>query len=468
MKVMGRLWNLLHASNDLRRAQNLSRPDMLRLQDQRWRRLARFAREKSPFYQRHLAGLDLDRCAFADIPVITKSMLKEQWDEIVTDPRLSHDSLQKYVGRQENWGRLMDGRWMVSMTSGTTGAALIIPQDILAVDWNHAAHAVRVSPSPRSSSGPRPSLFRKRPKVVAFTTLSAPSVSSALFLTRPWISKLLWNYRTVNATAPWEDIVRQVEEIQPQILIGYGSLIGRLAQAKLEGRLRLDLPADTGVISSGGDTLTPGIRALCRQAFGIDPLDGYGCGETLGVARQWKGMPHMVVFEDIAVLEAVDAREQACAEGELSDHALVTPLFNTALPLLRYRLEDRIRLGPVQEGWPFRTLTELMGRGSMSYLFKIPGPSVFIGSKFISIMEHLPLVTTYQFRQTGWDELECRFVVQDAENEATLGNAIQTAVRRCLDGGGCAGVKFRAVGVPTIEPDPRTGKVEQNRPFPPA
>jgi phenylacetate-CoA ligase len=360
----------------------------------------------------------------------------------------------------------MDGRWMVSMTSGTTGAALIIPQDILAVDWNHAAHAVRVGPTAKASTGPKPSGFKKRPKVVAFTTLSAPSVSSALFLTRPWISKLLWDYHTVNATAPWEEIVRQVEDIQPQILIGYASLIGRLAQAKLDGRLRLDLPADTGVISSGGDTLTPGIRALCRRAFGIDPLDGYGCGETLGIARQWKGMPNLVIFEDIAVLEAVDAHEHACPEGELSDHALVTPLFNTALPLLRYRVEDRIRLGPVQEGWPFRTLTELMGRGSMSYLFKIPGPSVFIGSKFISIMEHLPLVTTYQFQQTGWDELECRFVVQDAGQEAALGHAIQTEVRRCLDGGGCADVKFRAISVPSIAPDPRTGKVEQNRPFP--
>jgi phenylacetate-CoA ligase len=101
---MGRLWNLIRASNDLRRAQSMSRPEMLRLQEQRWRKLAKFAREKSPFYQRHLAGLDLDRCAFEEIPVITKDVLKQHWDDVVTDPRLHHDSLQKYVDRQENWG----------------------------------------------------------------------------------------------------------------------------------------------------------------------------------------------------------------------------------------------------------------------------------------------------------------------------------------------------------------------------
>lgn len=441
---------------------------MLRLQEQRWRRLARFAHARSPFYRRHLAGLDLDRCAFEDLPVITKDMLKQHWDEIVTDPRLRYESLHKYVAEPENWGRLMHGRWMVSMTSGTTGAALIIPQDIVAVDWNHAAHAVRVGNSPQASSGPKPSLFKRRLKAVAFTTLSAPSVSSALFLTRPWISKLFWDYRTINATAPWEEIIDQLEELQPEILICYASLAGRLAQAKLDGRLRLNLPAQTGAISTGGDCLTPGIRSLCRQAFGIEPFDGYGCGETLGIARQWKGMTNMVIFEDIAVFEAVDANERACQEGELSDHALVTPLINTALPLLRYRLEDRVRLGPIQEGWPFRTISELMGRSSMSYLFKVPDSRVFIGTKLITTMEHLPDVTIYQFQQTAWDKLECRFVVQDGEKADAAAQAIQSAVRRCLDGAGCSEVKFQVHCLKSLEPDPRTGKVEQNRPFPPA
>ena len=260
-------------------------------------------------------------------------------------------------------------------------------------------------------------------------------------------------------------ILEQVEKLQPEIIICYASLAGRLAQAKLDGRLRLDMPK-TGVISTGGDCLTPGIRSLCMQAFGLDPLDGYGSGETLGIARQWQGMPHMAIFEDIAILEAVDSQERTCQEGELSDHALVTPLLNTALPLLRYRLEDRIRLGPVQEGWPFRTISELRGRSNMSYVFKVPETQIFIGTRFISIMEPLGDVATYQFRQLSMDELECRFVIREPEKEAAIGAAIQEGVRNSLDNSGCRNVKFRALRVHSLEPDPRTGKVEQNAPLP--
>lgn len=437
---------------------------MLRLQEQRWRKLARFAYARSPFYRRHLAGLDLERCAFEELPVLTKDTLKQHWDDIVTHPRLRHASLQEFVDNPDNWGRLMDGRWMVSMTSGTSGAALTIPHDIEAVDWNHAAHAIRVGVTPQTSSGPRPSLFTKRPIVAAFTTLSAPSVSSALFRTRPWISKLFWDYRTISATAPWDEIVCRLEEMQPEVIICYASLAGRLAQAKLDGRLRLDMPT-TGAISTGGDCLTPGIRLLCQQAFGIDPMDGYGCGETLGIARRWNGMPQMVIFEDIAVFEAVDSRERTCQEGELSDHVLVTPLINTALPLLRYRVEDRVRMRSVQEGWPFRAISELIGRSNMSYVFKVPETQICIGSKFISILEHLPPVTTYQFRQISSDELECHFVIEDAQKAEKMTSAIQEGVRNTLNESGCRNVKFRTVWVHSLQPDPRTGKVEQNVPL---
>ncbi len=342
---------------------------------------------------------------------------------------------------------------------------MIIPQDILAVDWNHAAHAVRIGQTPQASSGPRLSLFKKRPKVAAFTALSAPSVSSALFQTRPWISKLFWDYRTINATAPWHEMLRELEELQPDVIICYASLAGRLAQAKLDGKLRLDMPT-TGAISTGGDCLTAGIRSLCKQAFGLDPMNGYGCGETLGIARQWQGMPHMLIFEDIVILEAVDAQERACQEGVLSHHALVTPLINTALPLLRYRLEDRLSLGPIQEAWPFQTIGELIGRSNMSYVFKVPETQIFNGSKLISIMETLPQVMTYQFRQTGMDELECRFVMRDVEEAEVLVATLQREVRDSLDCGGCRNVKFKTVSVHSLQPDTRTGKVEQNAPLP--
>jgi phenylacetate-coenzyme A ligase PaaK-like adenylate-forming protein len=435
---------------------------MLALQEKRWRSLARRAFATSPFYRRQLAGLDLNRCALSDIPVLTKATLVKNWNEIVPDPRLHWEVLEQYLKDPLNWGKLLHGRWMVSMTSGTSGAALAIPHEITSVDWNHAAHAIRSAATIQNSSTPRPALFGKRPVAASFVCSAAPSVSAALLQTRPWIGSLFCDYRPISVTAPWQEIIDQLHEMQPDILIGYASLIGRLAQAKLDGTLKIDLPSVGGAISTGGDSLTPGIRSLCRQAFGIEPLNGYGCGESLGIARQWAGMQHMVVFEDLAVFEAVDQNENECPAGTLSDHALVTPLFNTALPLLRYRIDDRVRLGPPPAGWPFRVIEDLSGRSAMTYTFRVPEKLIFVGTKFLSVMEHQPLITAYQFRQTGPDSIECHFVVQPDADPVLIQSQLETSIRQCLLEGGCPDVRSKVILAHHLAADPRTGKVEQN------
>ncbi len=438
---------------------------MLALQEQRWRALVRRAFATSPFYRRQLAGLDLDRCALSDIPVLTKATLVKNWNEIVPDPRLHWEVLERHLKDPANWGKLLHGRWMVSMTSGTSGAAITIPNDITSVDWNHAAHAVRNAPTTTKSSTPKPALFGKRPVAASFICSSAPSVSAALLQTRPWIGSLFCDYRPISVTAPWQEIIDQLHEMKPAILIGYASLIGRLAQAKLDGTLKLELPAVGGAISTGGDSLTPGIRALCREAFGIEPLNGYGCGESLGIARQWAGMDHMVVFEDLAVFEAVDQNEQESPAGTLSDHALITPLFNTALPLLRYRIDDRVRLGPPPAGWPFKVIEELSGRSALTYTFRTPEELIFVGTKFLNVMEHQPQVTAYQFRQTGPNAIECHFVVQPHADTAVIQFQLEVSIRKCLEEGGCANVSSKVIHAGHLAPDPRTGKVEQNMPL---
>lgn len=349
--------------------------------------------------------------------------------------------------------------------SGTSGAAIAIPHEITAVDWNHAAHAIRNAPTTQNSTRPRIPLFRKRPVAASFICSSAPSISASLLHTRPWIGSVLFDYQAIGVTAPLQEIIEQVQRMKPDILIGYASLIGRLAQAKMDGTLQLDLPAATGAISTGGDCLTPGIRSLCKEAFGIEPLNGYGCGEALGIARQWAGMEHMVVFEDLAVFEAVDENEQESPPGVLSDHALVTPLFNTALPLLRYRIDDRVCFAPPPAGWPFKVIHELSGRSNMTYIFHVPEKLIFEGYKFFAVMENQPLVTTCQFCQTGRSSIEGRFVLKPGADPAIILPRLEASMRQCLDESGCAKVSLKAVLVHYLEPDPRTGKVEQNVPL---
>jgi|GEM_PF-893536 len=461
-----RLWNLLRASNSLRRAQSLTRHELLALQEKRWRSLLHYALATSPFYRRHLKGIDPGRCMLSDIPPLTKAMLVEHWDEIVAEPCLRREALEKYVAEPANWNRLLMGRWLVCHTSGTSGIPIITPHDIESVDWMHAVHAARNGALPSASAPPSLSPFRRRPRMAAFIWEYAPTASAALFHTRPWVGSLFCSHHAIDASMAWPDILQRLHKLRPNVLICYASMLERLAWAQLEGRLHLDFSAPGSGISTGGDVLTPGIRALCEKAFNLQPLDGYGCGESFAIARQWQGMDRLMLLEDLTAFEAVDAHDQPVPQGEISHHVLITPLINRAFPLLRYRLDDRVRLGPVCEGWPFRSIDEIVGRTAMTFAFHAPEERIVVGMNVFGIHETDPRVTTWQARQTGPASVECLFTPVHEKDQSQLTSEIELNMRAHLDSCGCHNVAATAHAVPVIDPDPCTGKLQQFIPLP--
>ena len=463
---MFRLWNLIRARRSLRLAQTMTRRELLALQDSRWRDLARHALRTSPFYRRHLNGIDVNRCSLADIPPLTKPMLIEHWDDIVSEPCLRRAALEKYLDNPANWNRLLKGRWLVCHTSGTSNIPVITPHDVASVDWLHAVHAARNGETALARMPSPLRLFRRRPRMAVFIWENSASASAALFHTRPWIGVLFGSYHAIDAGASWPDILNSLNQFKPNVIICYASMLERLARAQIEGKLYLDFTAHGSSISTGGDVLTPGIRALCQQAFHLQPLDGYGCGESPAIARQWHGVDRLMLLEDLTAFEAVDANDQPVPEGVVSDHVLVTPLINRAFPLLRYRLDDRVRLGPALAGWPFRSIDEIIGRTTMTFTFHMPEERVVVGMNIFGIHYTDSRVVSWQARQTSPSSVECLFTPVSGTDVASLAREIQTNMRIHLDSCGCHQVEASARMVQFIEPDARSGKIQQFVPLP--
>jgi len=92
----------------------------------------------------------------------------------------------------------------------------------------------------------------------------------------------------------------------------------------------------------GGEQLSPAQQQLIQRAFGCKVRNAYGASEFYSMAFECaKGQLHL--NDDWVILEAVDERMQAVALGTLSHTTLLTNLANRTQPLLRYRLQDRIR-----------------------------------------------------------------------------------------------------------------------------
>ena len=113
----------LKAVWERRRVQRLSRDQLVAEQSAKFHRLVRLAYERSPFYRAIIEsrGLDLDSCRPTDFPVLTKQMVAENFDRILTDPTLSLAQIEDFLAHSHNPNELLDGRYHVLHSSGTSG-----------------------------------------------------------------------------------------------------------------------------------------------------------------------------------------------------------------------------------------------------------------------------------------------------------------------------------------------------------
>ena len=126
-----------------------------------------------------------------------------------------------------------------------------------------------------------------------------------------------------------------MQSSQPLILVGYPSVIARLADVQAGGGLSIS----PMVVAVTSEQLTVDRVERITAGFGVAPTNSYGTTEGLmGTAP-----PGSDVFDfasDLAYVEFVDEFDRPVRVGEASHHVLVTNLFNQLQPLIRYRIDD--------------------------------------------------------------------------------------------------------------------------------
>jgi phenylacetate-coenzyme A ligase PaaK-like adenylate-forming protein len=131
------------------------------------------------------------------------------------------------------------------------------------------------------------------------------------------------------------DLIERLNEFQPNILVGYASVLEALTLQS--HRLRLSCLRQ---IANSCEQLTVRARTRIREAFDVPLLDHYGIGECLLLSE---GCPTDVgahVNADWAILEVVDEQFRPVPRGQVGAKVLITNLANTVQPIIRYEVED--------------------------------------------------------------------------------------------------------------------------------
>lgn len=219
-----------------------------------------YAYAHSPFYQRFHRGLT--ERPLHELPVLTKAMLMEHFDELVTDRTIRLEDVRQYMADPGGQERFLN-RYRVMATSGSTGQ----PGVFLASQAERANLTVGFSPFPAWAGVPPATKFA----LVASTasghmTSQIPAMVNGQLLPRLQLS----------ASDPVEQLVRQLNEWQPGMLAGYPSILNVLAQEQQQGRLHIA----PHFIVSGSETLTHETRQRIEHAWHTRLFNIYAATES--------------------------------------------------------------------------------------------------------------------------------------------------------------------------------------------
>lgn len=374
-----------------------------RLQARQWQRLQRTvqrAAATAPFYRQRLRQLGI---AAADIRSL---------DDFRRLPPTTREELRAPDGLLAE--DLPRERLRSSMTSGSTGRRTTSYFDERA--WVLAKYLLKLRA--RRACGLQPwhrlALFQEdAPETPRFTGRTR---ALAFSIHRP-IQEILDAARGFAADAYY----------------GFPGYFVRLAEAA-QGSLRPRL------IFTSGELLDPLTRRAIEDGFKAPVFDVYGCTEVKEIAWECPAHGGYHINADWVLVET----DPPGAAGKI----LVTPLYNRALPLLRYEVGDTGMLLPGRcpcgRGLPLVRPT--LGR-SVDYL-RLPDGNTVAPYSLTCAVEAIEGMRQYQFVQTEPDRVELKIVPGDGFDE-DAGSALRRALAPVLPG-----VEVVVALVAAIPPEP--------------
>lgn len=379
------------------------------------RTLVEVAVERSRWHRTRLEPLRVDDLRDAELlqqlPVMTKSDLIANFDEIVTDNRLNRRLCENHLDGTPS-DRYLLGEYNVVASSGSSGqrGVFVYGWDAWATCY---ASIVRFQQRDWESD---PNLSGV-PRVTAVVGAANPTHLSAA-LGRTFSSPHAPRY-IFPVTQPLSSLVDGLNDLQPTVLMGYSSFLPRLAIEARAHRLHI---APRRVVAIA-EPLPPELRSMVEEAWGAPVASGYGMSEGAftGACNDGLHLP-----DDLCIIEAVDAEGRPVTPGERSQRLYVTNLYNHTLPLIRYEVTDELTL--VDDlcpcGCAMRRVEDPQGR--LDDLFEYEN-GVVHPHVFRSLLGSHHQIVEYQVRQT-LHGAHIDVVVDQNIDHALLSLQIETAL----------------------------------------
>jgi len=358
-----------------------------------------YIKKYSPYYQLVLSKKN--EFSISTVPKIDKTEMMEHFNEINT-AGLRRDDLVEFRIQQEKEGRLglYRGKFSVGLSSGTSGNKSLT---VLSKNEREMYSCLLWSRSgiPEKVKGRRV-LFALRTNNPVFMEVGTFSV------------KLIY----VDYTHPPEELVRLINEKNLNILAGPPSLLSMIARHRASILHRVD------ALISYAEVLSDRTKANLEKAFGAPVVQIYQGAEGFIGSTCRKGRLHL--NEDTILVELDDAGDTI---GQ-AKNALITDLYRTTQPILRYSLNDILEISskPCECGSCFRVIERIHGRADDIFHLKGPDGKIhFLFPDYVrrSISHASDEILEFQAIQHSIESIEIRLVLKEATDRIAIERTVR-------------------------------------------
>ncbi|MCJ7571832.1 MAG: hypothetical protein MUO82_08155 [Candidatus Thermoplasmatota archaeon] len=421
---------------ELKIHEKYSRQKILKLQDKKLRKILKYAYKNSKFYHDFYASngideKDLDTIELEKIPTVDKNNIMQHFDDVLTVDDLKKKELLEFIDESKNPDDLFKNKYHVIHTSGSSGKVGIFVYT--KKEWDTFYPYIT-------------KLFNfnfKRNKS-AFIGATGGHFTGNSFIS--WSGKgltsLFCKPLILDVNEPIDEIIRKLNDFQPDILGGYFNSLKILAKKQEQSLLNIK----PKTLTNCGEGINQKDKKYITKIFNAPMSNLYGFAECVVCGFGKDEYNGIYLIDDISLIE------------DKEDHILLTNLFNKTEPIIRYRIDDYVKIkNDVKDILPFTLVEDIVGRAEFVIWFENnEGKMDFIH----------PLIFT-DFYVKGLDKLQIAIksktsfvfrAVITSKNKEEIKKNIAEKLDKLLYEKKFTNVKFQIKIVDNLSMDKKTGK----------
>lgn len=424
-----------------------AKPAVIRARQQtRLSDLIEFARAHSPVYGKLYGHLPSPVNDIRHLPPVTKKELMANFDEWVTDREVTRSGVEAFIADKTLVGDFYLGRYAAWTSSGVTGRHGIFVHDREGLTVYATLTMVRGMMT-WMKWGDGLACLRGGERGATVIKTGGHFVGAAVRgLYRKHYPRLSRNSRTFSVMTPLAELVKELNALQPVILVSYPTVVTLLGDEQRSGRLKIK-PI---LVATIAEWLGREARDEIAVAFNCPIRDTYAASEFMGIAFECKER-QLHVNSDWVILEPVDERYEPVPPGEVSNTALVTNLANRVQPIIRYDLGDNITLSPdLCPCGITLPVVRVEGRRDEILSFRAPdGANVKLPPRALAnAVEGAGGVKSFQVVQTAPDVLTVRLMIGSGSNSSGVWERVSARLHDYLSAQGLPSVRVERAKEP--------------------